>query len=262
MKQPNLLEVFLFDESGKCVGLNKGISPDVRAAWDKLLGESANRAEAEYQDRVEAARTKMGTLGVMGDWALCLAEMCREGVVTQEQFDAWRIATTVGVTPVLSADIADELYDRVAKRLAPRTMLPDGMTDLEHALSLVDAERATEESASEGVKATAQRAKRIELLHAKARPAKKVRQEKLDQDVLDAALAILHGVRGTIGWADLAFKVGEWLTAPPRDWFDGDEARKPWDRGTSKSSICERLDRVKSQIPSGKIGPWKKVSED
>ena len=110
-------------------------------------------------------------------------------------------------------------------------------------------------------KSEATKAKKVSVLPA-ARDAKKVKHDERDRDVLAAALAILSKTRARTNWTDLAQAVGKWLKDPPRDWLGEDEKNKVWKRGTSRSSICERLERVKSQLPQTKIGPWKKVSGD
>lgn len=118
------------------------------------------------------------------------------------------------------------------------------------------------EAVKENRKAKATTAKKVATLP-NARAAKKERQEARDQDVLSAALETLSSMRGNqIGWTVFADAVGAWLQDPPVEWLKADETRKAWSNGTSRSSICERLERVKNRLPMERFGPWKKGSGD
>lgn len=135
MKRPNLREALMFDEQGNCIGFKKDIPAEVRAAWDKILGENHARAWADYLARLSALPD--GQLLVLRIQDEELAKLVKDGLATVEEFNAWRRATSSGIAPMLPASVADALYDRVEARMrkgVDRTVCPEGMTDLEHAL--------------------------------------------------------------------------------------------------------------------------------
>lgn len=134
MTPPNLRDALQFDDNGECIGIkaSKDISPEVRAAWDKMLGESYDLALADYLARLEAlGGVCPPRLRVEGEE---FTKMVMEGAATEAEFVNWSIAKASGLVPLLPSDVANELYDRVKARDQKgedRTTWPEGMTYFE-----------------------------------------------------------------------------------------------------------------------------------
>ncbi len=141
-KRPDLRGTLLYyDDNGECIGFkkDKDIPPEVRAARDRMLAEDADRARVEYLARLSAHSDE--PLIVLRIQDEELAKMVKEGLATAEDFNTWRRATSSGLVPLLYADVATALYDRVTARMqkgVDRTICPEGMTDLEHALLVAE----------------------------------------------------------------------------------------------------------------------------
>jgi len=141
VKRPDVRDVLLFDDDGNSIGFrkDKDHTPEIRAAaLDEMLRLQADRSWTDYLARLSAVSDE--PLMVLGIKDEELVKMVNEGSATPEEYDAWRRATSSGLTPMLPSDVANELYDRFKARMkkgVDRTVCPEGMTDLEHARMVV-----------------------------------------------------------------------------------------------------------------------------
>lgn len=181
------------------------ILPDGRDAW------------AEYLARLSAVSDE--PLIVLRAQDEELAKMVKEGLATAEEFNAWRRATSSGLVPLLPSDVSIELSNRFEARMrkgVDRTVCPEGMTDLEHAL-LVAANRGAEGGS------LANLAGDEKALHLASTIRK--REPKISTHALAARIKAEGGSRVTVGKDSLRAKIAAWEKAGKIPWSIATDGR-------------------------------------